>query len=198
MDTYNGGTAMRRLLALVTVVGLLSAAAPTAARGRPGLKVTRGSMSAGGQITLSFDSINPSSGNSVSGWELKLQPTFDYFLADGFYLGGGIIIGGGFGDLYSGSTINVSPIQLNLGYVVPLRTILPYVSFGTGPMFTVPDQGDAAVSLSMSFGAGILVPLNYHVALQIGIHPTVLIGLSNFQGTIFSMPFGAIGIRGFF
>ena len=189
---------MRDLLGLLVVIGVLVGAAPTSARGRPGLKVTRGSMSAGGQVTMSFDSINPSSGDSISGWELKIEPSFDYFLADGFYLGGGLIIGGGFGDLYSGSTMNISPIQFRLGYVVPLQTVLPYVSFGTGPMFTVPEQGDAAVSLSMSFGAGILVPLNYHVALQIGIHPTVLIGLSNFQGTIFSMPFGAVGIRGFF
>ena len=129
---------------------------------------------------------------------VKYDDGQEYYLADGFYLGGGFIIGGGFGDLYSGSTMNISPIQINLGYVVPLETVLPYVGFGTGPMFTVPDEGDAAVSLSMTFGAGILVPLNYHVALQIGLHPTVLIGLSNFQGTVFSMPFGAIGIRGFF
>lgn len=39
--------------------------------------------------------------------------------------------------------------------------------------------------------------MNPHVAISFGVGPLVIFGVSNFQGTLFSIPVGLLGVSAF-
>jgi len=143
------------------------------------------------------DTVDPDGPGSVTGIRLDLSPSFSYFVADGFAVSIRGSVGGRFGDLYSGWDTTVG-VALGVAYVFRLRVVLPYLGMSFGPSFIVPAGGDSISLLALSFGAGLLIPLSYHVAIDVGMQPTLAFGVNNFDGVRLTMPMGALGVRALF
>lgn len=170
------------------------------AHARPGLYIARGAKSLEGMAKISIDTVDPDGNGSQTGYELAISPAFSYFVANGLALSVDATIGGRYGDLYGGFYGGATEVGLGMGlsYIFPLRALLPYLSLGFGPAFIVPDHGDTMSLLGLRFGAGLLIPLSYHVAIDVGVRPTVWFGVHNFDGVILKTPMGALGIRALF
>jgi len=158
---------------------------------------SKGKMTLGGQISISIISAIPDEGDSVQGYVLTIAPSFGYLAMDGLEIGGRFHLAGYFGDLYKSTTTTLGfgpKLRLMFGRGV----VMPYVSMFLGPMFYIPEEGDTATMFVISPGVGILVALSKSLGLSIGIHPTFAIGASDkVDGTLITVPIGALGIEGF-
>jgi hypothetical protein len=180
--------------ALLLVVGEANA-------GRGSSLLTRqGVLTLDGQLSFDINHVNPDGGNSESGVQLNISPSFGGFVANNFLLQGGLAIQSGFGDLYDGEPTEVS-FGFGFDYLFNFGSIVvPHVGFMLGPAFEVPDQDNAetTTSIVLSIPAGILIALNEHVALDLGTRLDLSIGVSGDKATIINLPIGFLGVRSFF
>lgn len=171
-------TRMKRAIAAAAVVTALVGVASSAgaARARK-LKTTKGSMQLGGALSMAVDTISPSRGGDQTGVLLSVSPSFGYFIADGLELHLPLVVDLRLGDLYDGvpHTIGFTP---GLRYIFATGTIvLPFVGFNLGPRFLLPrNNDDTTVALSWRTPAGILIALNRHVGLTVGMALDVTFG----------------------
>jgi hypothetical protein len=70
-----------------------------------GLKLTCGTLQAGGVITVKTEIVVPEGGGSDSGFWAAITPDLGYFFMDHFELIAGLDFGTGFGDLYAKSNV---------------------------------------------------------------------------------------------
>jgi hypothetical protein len=165
------------------------------------LQISSGTMQLGGQITVTFQNYSPSEGGgrSWSGHVFGFNPTFGYFVVNGLEVMTrfSLLIKGG--DLYTESSKQVG-FGLGFRYVLDAGMVNPYVGLLLGMDFWIPPD-EAETSTEKFFDItgllGILIPLNQHVAISLGMEIIYQKGLNDVGWDIFSLPIG-FGVEGFF
>jgi len=195
---------MKRLSSFAVVVFLLLACTwtqPAAADRGESLMLDAGTMQLGGRALLHANTRMPEEGDDEYGFAIDLAPEFGVFVARGLELTAGLNFGFGFGDLYN-KDVNLG---LNLGmrfvfHMVPV--VKPYVGGMLGFQMYIPEDdefiGDQ-YRLLLSIPIGILIQLNQHVALNIGIGSKFQFDLGDDDGPIWVFqPLGYFGVEAFF
>jgi hypothetical protein len=161
------------------------------------LQTTAGTMQVGGLLTFVFQDVIPSQGNSTTGYLIALIPSFGYFVINGLEVTANFSFATAGGDLYSGSPKLVG-FGIGARYVLNLGVLDPYFGVSLGMNFAIPDHGDTTKYFDVSGLLGVLIPLNQHVAVNLGISLIGEIDLaSNYQVNEFLLPV-SVGIEGFF
>jgi hypothetical protein len=187
---------MRKLIIIIALFALIST--PAAFAQDSSLLLTSGTMQAGGSITLNTTSYLYDDADTEFGGFLSVAPSFGFFVAKGLELQLGANFGVGFGDN--------SPDWIPIGFSFGVRYIFhfvpyikPYVGGRLGMTFLLPDEGDKQMSFNLFVPLGILIQLNRHVALNVGINNQFNIDLKNDEApTVVSSPMGYMGVEAFF
>ena len=191
---------MKRLLLAGLIVVMLSPAAMA-----EDLQLTAGTMQLGGVASFSIDMTMPDEGDSTTGFSLVLIPQAGYFVIDNLELVGRINLGMFFGDLYEvcvGTECTGAPKLLGFDvgakYHIPMGSIVPYAGLMVGMFFTIPEEGDTQKRFDLTVPLGILMPLNSHVALDLGVAIIYKMSLEDGGGSTLNVPIGYLGVQGFF
>ncbi len=159
---------------------------------------TRGTMQAGGAAGLRVDAIDPDEGDSTEGVVINLSPIFGYFIIDNLELGLVLSMQIPTGDLYEDMNFNLN-VMAGARYFIPLGRLAAHVGFffGGGGMW---NDGPDLEFMSLQIPAGVLLPLNKHVALDFGLKVNVLMLMdgSDYLGALIRVPIGYVGVEGFF
>ena len=187
----------RSILGLCLALIALAAAPADAARGGR-LQTSSRTMQLGGKFTLNVDTTIPEGGNGQSGFRLEVSPHFGVFVADGFELFFATAIVVPFGDLYGNAAKNIG-FFFGLRYVFDLGgRVLPYLGIAFGPDFIVPERGNTQAFFGFNLPLGILIALNQHVAINVGLAPSFAFGVSDVRGAMIRIPMAFLGVDAFF
>lgn len=199
---------MTKVATVVAVVGCLVASAGTAEAGRGSrLQTHAGVLTLGGSFTFSIDHVNPDgNADSRTGVLLTFAPSFGGFVVRNLLLSGTLAIQTGFGDLYDNALPYSGGVETTIGFGFELQylfnygsRVVPYLGFALGPAFAVPGgPGDTAVAMGFAFPGGILIALNEHVAVNVGIRLALEVGVTEVKGTILRVPIGYLGVNAYF
>jgi hypothetical protein len=168
------------------------------------LDVSAGTMQLGGSLTFNTrtDIDTDSDDDKATMYILSVQPTFSAFVAKGLELGGGLGATAYFGDNtdYYNTQVNLFVL---VRYVISTGSIVsPYVGGQLGIGFNIPDDdaGDNSYAIHAAFPAGILLALNQHVALNIGLAVEVDAWIAGDWKDLVtvSIPVGYMGVEAFF
>ncbi len=186
---------MKRLLLAGLIIAMLCPAALA-----EDLQLTKGTMELGGQLSFDIDMAIPEEGDSETGFMLGAMPSFGYFLMDNLELAGAIVFEKGFGDLYDNDVYTL-PMIFGFGvgakYYIPMGSMVIYAGAMVGMTMTIPDEGDTLKTFDLIVPLGILMPLNTHVGLDLGVMVTYSMGLDD-QGSMLHVPIGYLGVKAFF
>ena len=185
---------MKRIIFAVLCVVLL--ATPAFAQD-PQITTKAGTMSMGGALTFDIDMLIPDQGDSTTGFQLNVLPTFGYFLMDNLALEGGLLFNMGFGDLYEDAGMNLG-FGVGAKYYIPMGRMAIYVGAGLGMSFYVPEEGDTQKSLAIAVPAGILYAMNQWVALDLGLRFSYTMSLEDGGASYMTIPIGYFGVQAFF
>jgi hypothetical protein len=188
---------LKQVAIATTLAGLVLASASTA-RAAPILRTTQRTMTLGGKFTFSVDHVDPESGGGATGVKMEFSPSFGIFIVRNLLLSTRLTIELGVGDLYDNEPKTIG-FGIGLTYIFNFFTrVAPYVGFGIGPDFLIPDQGDTQTLLGISFPFGILIALNRHVAIDVGSSINLGLDVTDPKSTILEVPIGYLGVRAFF
>jgi hypothetical protein len=183
---------MKRLLLAGLIIAMLCPAAMA-----DDLQLTSGTMQLGGSATFDIDMMMPDEGDSTTGFALNIMPTAGYFLMDNLELNGMLKFGMGFGDLYEHSSKLIG-FAVGAKYYIPMGSMVPYAGAMIGMGFTIPDEGDTAKELDIIVPLGLLMPLNAHLALDLGVQVIYAMSLEDGGISVLHVPIGYLGVQGFF
>jgi len=195
---------MKRMLLAGLIVAMLSPAALA-----QDLQLTAGTMSLGGISTFSIDMNIPDEGDSETGFSLILIPEMGYFVIDNLELIGRLNLGMFFGDLYTteigGEEYSASTLvgfDVGAKYHIPLGSFVAYAGIMVGMFFTIPDSdiegADTEKRFDLTVPLGILMPMNEHIAVDLGVMIAYKMSLEDHGGSILNVPIGYLGVKGFF
>jgi hypothetical protein len=195
----------------VLVAALLAAAQSAEARRGGRLYTGPGVLVLSGTAGFSIDHVNPDGGESATGFLFEFEPFFGGFVVRNLLIGGSFNVRSGFGELYEGPPHCSSPWveggDTEVGFAFELQylfnfgsRVVPYLGFSFGPGFCVPepDNIETNVDLRMRFPAGLLIALNAHVAINIGMRFELDAGVSGDKSTIIRVPIGFLGVNAYF
>lgn len=181
---------MKKLILQIVFGALLVSPNLTA---RTKLSLNQGTMKAGGRIQMPITV--PKEGDTTVG--INISPTFDYFVAHSFSLG---LSGSAFRLSITGDNI---PWYFNVGvngiYHFDLGGVLyPYVGAGGGMSWgtKVHNVNAYRTAFVVTVPAGLLVALNSHVALNLGVPIEFSFTSDGYQKM--ELPVGYLGIEAFF
>ena len=194
---------MKRLLLAGLIVAVLSPAALA-----EDLQLTSGTMNLGGAAAFSIDMMMPDQGDSQTGFSLVLIPQVGYFVIDNLEVIGRLNLGMFFGDLYEteigGETYGAPTLvgfDVGAKYHIPLGSFVAYAGLMVGMFFNIPDgdipNAETTKRFDLTVPLGILLPMNSHVAIDLGVAIAYKMGLDD-QGDTLNVPIGYLGIQGFF
>ncbi len=186
---------MKRFITAVTVLAFALSFAPFAMA--EGLQTTAGTMQLGGVGTFSIEMTMPDVGDSVTGYKLNLAPSFGYFIIDNLEIGGILGVGVGFGDKYEGAAKDIG-FGVGANYYLAMSSFVLHFGVGIGMNFMIPDEGDTQKALAIMAPIGLLMPLNDHVALDLGIQVNYIMSLEDGGNSYFNLPIGYLGVQAFF
>jgi len=162
-----------------------------------GLKLTCGTLQAGGVITVKTEIVLPEDGGSTSGFWASLVPDLGYFFMDNFELIAGVNFGTGVGDLYANSRVSVG-FDLGVRYIFgPGPLIYPYVGASYGMDFIFNEIEDDTQAMRIAVPAGILIAVNYNVAIDLGIRFLFSKRLEEGANSYIEIPVGYFGVQAF-
>jgi hypothetical protein len=164
------------------------------------LKITSGTMELGGTADFRSELSIPDSGDSRTGLVLNLSPMAGYFLADGFEVAARLGLGFFLGDRYSDVADTVS-FALGARYFIETKlSLVLYFGLAFGMNFLIASDSDIEVQKSLAIEApiGLLIPLNRHVAIDLGLMLSFVASLEEMGGSTLSVPIGYMGIQAFF
>jgi hypothetical protein len=104
------------------------------------------------------------------------------------------------GEEYSASTL----VGFDVGakYYIPMGSIVPYAGLMVGMFFIIPDSdipdAETQKRFDLTVPLGILMPMNEHIAIDLGIMIAYKMGLEDGDGSILNVPIGYLGVQGFF
>jgi len=158
----------------------LALLAPLTASGAD-LALDKGTMSLGGQISANIQT----SGNA-SLVNFEITPTFGYFLSEKFEVFGGLNVD--YQDFFIFS-LEYAAVVVGGNYYTNQGSTVGYVGLVAEVGF-VP-----GLAINPQLQGGVLIGLNEHLAIDVGIKAGVLI---NDGGGVLDIDLGAVGLRGFF
>jgi hypothetical protein len=193
---------MALVLSVVTATFFSRPAEPSSGGdgGDTSLKITSGTMELGGTADFRSELSIPDSGDSRTGFVLNVSPMAGYFVADGFEVAARLGLGFFLGDRYSGVADTVS-FALGARYFIETKlSLVLYFGLAFGMNFLIPsDWGDdVQKSLAVEGPIGIMIPLNRHVAIDLGLMLSFVSSLEEHGGSTLSVPIGYMGIQAFF
>ena len=174
------------------------APAPASDARKP-LKTTAGTLMLGGNLSLSANILVPESGSLKTGGGISIDPNVGIFVANHLCLRGELTLGRPFGDLA------VNPVT-DLGLAVGL---LGYPNLGTfGAIYAggllgfelgIPETGSMSKRVYLTIPFGVLVALNEHLGLDVGLRINASVNLyDNYNYGFVSTALGYFGLQGFF
>lgn len=164
------------------------------------LKITSGTMELGGTADFRSELSIPDSGDSRTGFVLNLSPMAGYFLADGFEVAARLGLGFFLGDRYSDVADTVS-FALGARYFIETKfSLVLYFGLAFGMNFLIASDSDIEVQKSLAIEApiGLMIPLNRHVAIDLGLMLSFVASMEEMGGSTLSVPIGYMGIQAFF
>lgn len=190
--------AMDRKVSLTTAAFLLFFT-PLSNANAAELDLSAGSISLSGSASVQIDIVQEDDSSGEQG-TLNLLPEVGYFISDGFQFVLGLDTSI---NMFGSAGFSASIVSGYVGFTQYFEgeKARPYIGAGVilGAQIFSFDSGDDS-----SFGfvgpyvtAGLLVPLNTNVALDVGIRGTMR-HIPDLDRTTFEIPFGALGIRAFF
>ncbi len=183
---------MKRLLLVGLIVAMI---APSALA--EDLQLTKGTIQLGGSVTFSLDMFIPDEGDKETGFMLRAMPSGGYFLMDNLALVGALSFGKGFGKLYKDWFPMEFGIDVGAKYFIPMGSMAIYAGAMVGMTMLKPDEGDSSKWLDIIVPVGILIPMNAHIGIDLGMHLGYHMGLDD-QGSSLGVPIGYLGVQGFF
>jgi hypothetical protein len=165
---------MPRTLLCFVLITSFSLAQPTMAAERIALRQTKGVMTAGGFLSfpLEWDPVRGAS------FLVNLAPEFGIFLLDGFLLHSRVILKTPL--LSQSSLFGDRNSQWFWGFGLGIKysfnttwPVIPYIGFDLN--YSMAKLIITTASASIDIPAGIMVPLNEHVALSFGLKTSVLL-----------------------
>jgi len=195
---------MKRMLLAGLILAMLSPAALA-----EDLQLTAGTMQLGGGAAFSIDMVMPEEGDSQTGFSLILIPQVGYFVIDNLEVIGRLNLGMFFGDLYEieagGETYGAPTLvgfDVGAKYHIPLGSFVAYGGIMVGMFFNIPDSDIEGAETEKRFDItvplGILLPMNSHVALDLGVAIAYKMSLEDGGSDTLNVPIGYLGIQGFF
>lgn len=189
------------LIPLVSVSSLAESSAEGeegVSGGRKTLQLSQGTMELGGVAAFNADVYMPDQLDNQSGFVINLDPMAGYFLAQGLEVAARLGFGLYLGEMYENSSVQLG-FSLGVRYFLAIEgTILPYAGAAIGMNFVMPEDGDVQKNMSVELPIGMMVPLNAHVALDLGLRINYLVSLAEHGGSKLNIPVGYLGIRAFF
>jgi hypothetical protein len=179
------------------MVGMILALAAPAFAQEGGLQTTKGTMQLGGMAGFVIHTEMPDQGDSQTGFRLDVMPNVGYFLADNLELQGALLFDMGFGDLYENDS-KLLGFAVGARYFIPMGSFDLYLGALIGMGFNIPKEGDTTKALSINVPVGLAIPLNTHVALDLGTQITYNMSLEDGGGSSLEIPIGFLGVEGFF
>jgi len=162
-----------------------------------GLQLTSGTMQLGGRLALSYEHVDDGHGY-VNGAMLDISPAFGYFVADNFELLIGLLVAKGFGEIFEGYPADAGA-TIGIAYYFAFGEASAfYIGAQVGMQFTIPEEGDTYKWFVAAVPIGVLIGLNSHVAIDIGLRPQFMAGLDEPKIKQISAPIGYLGVQAFF
>ncbi len=172
------------------------------------LLLTQGTAQAGGMIAFQIDAVKPSSGGSDGGSTLTVAPNVGFFIIDYLEIVGEIGFSKAFGDAheYWGNPLDFT-FGMGIKYYIPLGFVNIYagalVGMGIGRQTFDDGMGERYTIENNRFmvtaPAGILLTLNRHVGLDLGVRFNFEFGLGDSSYDFaMNIPIGYFGVQGFF
>ena len=167
------------------------------------LLLTQFTMQAGGVITVSPSVYIPKEGDGGGGGWFNFSPELGFFVIDKLEVLFSFGLGLPFGHI---DTYDVT-VGFGLGarYFIDFDAIALYVGGTLGSHFEIPDNVDLRVRkyFDINLMVGILVALNPHVGLDVGMRFNTAVLLGDYPGqpgaySEISFPIGYFGVQGFF
>ncbi len=185
---------MRFVQTLAALVVVLYAGASMAAE----LKFDAGTRELGGTVSFEHQMILPEDGDRISGTVFTLAPTFGYFVVDNLEVGGYVEFLTYTGSLYR-NTSGRGSIGVFVDYFIPAEmSMVPHAGLAAGVLSTLGSSEGSTQILNLSIPLAILIPLNEHVGIDVGMKINFMMDISNRRNDKFlALPFG-LGIRSFF
>jgi hypothetical protein len=189
-----------------------AAPAPATSSGRLKLErpllLTRHTMELGGQITLAPQASilegDNLPDNSMGGGEFTFSPHVGYFVIDKLEILFDFGLAVPFGDARGADDVTVS-FAVGARYFIDFEVVALYMGGMMGPSWEIPDASSVPARdyFDINIMVGVLVPINRHIGIDLGMRMNNHIGLgddfSNGQTrTTISFPMGYFGVNGFF
>lgn len=185
---------MKKPIVALALLALTCVAAWTQAG--PAMRLSTGTWQLGGSLTFDIDTLIPSTGDTISGFKLNVNPSGGYFVADNLMIAGELGYEAGFGDLYD---LSDSTLGFGVGahYYYPVGALIAHAGALVGMSFTIPETGSTAKSFTLVAPIGALLPLNAHVAVDCGLRVAYTASLDD-ESSALSIPIGYLGVQAFF
>jgi hypothetical protein len=168
------------------------------------MMLSKGTMQLGGHLALRYEHFDDGNGY-VNGTNLEISPTFGYFVAPKFELVFSLAFIKGFGEYYEGEgEIPDDPMiigaSIGIRYHIPVGSAFFYLGLDVGIEAWVfaEDNVDPYKWFIAAASLGFLVPLNNHVAIDIGVRPQYNRGLDDPTMQYITAPIGYLGVQAFF
>ena len=154
-------------------------------------------MQLGGTLLLNYQHIAAKDRNWQNGAVIEVSPQFGYFLATNLELGLSLFFAKGMGQLFEDSPTEFG-LSLGIKYHIDLAKVFLYLGATVGMDFVLPTEGKLQNYLIGGIPFGLLVPLNQHVALDVGMRVNAAIYLHDSWVMEISVPIGYLGVQGYF
>lgn len=156
-----------------------------------------GTNELGGSAYLQWDQFTPEGGDGQSGYRFNVNPAYGRFFTDHFLMRFGLVLGLAGGDLYQGlgSSFGLLFEPLLVG---DAGAMFWYVGGIVEFQVIAPDEGDNINVIGLGPQAGLLVPLNDWLALDVGMRILYETADTDPKVTGIHIPFGVLGVRGYF
>jgi hypothetical protein len=160
------------------------------------LQLTRGTVQLGGWAGVFISTTIPDEGEKDRGAYLMLLPSLGVFPIDNFELLAGL----GLNTDFEGHTY--LSYEVGLRYIFDVSSVVyPYIGAMFGMSFSSVDSDTSLTSVSATVPLGILIGLNRHIAINMGLsfEYTRHLERDEIQGaSTVSVPIGFFGVDAFF
>jgi len=153
-------------------------------------------MQLGGTLLIDYNHQAQKGSNWKNGTMIEVSPALGYFVADGLELLAAVYFARGLGQLYDDETSFGA--GLGIKYHFDLGKVFLYLGAGLGAEFLYPDGGDLQPFLTLQLPFGVLIPLNQHLAIDVGMIVNTAFYLDEDWAMILDLPIGYLGVQGYF
>lgn len=173
------------------------------------LLLTRHTMQLGGEISIDpkiriLKGDAPNTDKTAGGGIFTFSPNMGYFVIDKLELLFNFGLTAPFGESNGGSPVELG-FDVGARYFFDFNIVALYLGGMVGPGWSIPDAPNVPIEdyFNISVMVGVLVPLNRHIGIDLGMRMETNIRVDNDFAdggtrTWISFPIGYLGVNGFF